>query len=203
MAPPCCCARAWMEASVSAAWGRATACRGEYGHGESARWRGAVAMRAEREGGGGGGARLAPAYAKHVAHDLALVEGVLGARGVLAVDEGDEAAVPRAQPLLLGARPHDLRSRDYSATTSTGSPQATGHMAAALLVGLISGAQRCFARLYGGVVARHKHSGRRVPRNAHPIMEVINAGITRRRGGCVCRQHTLTDWTGPKSQNCL
>ena len=134
MAPPCCCARAWMEASVSAAWGLATACRGEYGHGESARWRGAVAMRAEREGGGRGGARLAPAYAKHVAHDLALVEGVLGARGVLAVDEGDEAAVPRAQPLLLGARPHDLRSRDYSATTSTGSPQATGHMVAPRLL---------------------------------------------------------------------
>ena len=28
MAPPCCCARAWMEASVSAGWGLATACRG-------------------------------------------------------------------------------------------------------------------------------------------------------------------------------
>ena len=135
MAPPCCCARAWMEASVSAAWGLATACRGEYGHGECARWRGAVAMRARhRKGAGGCGARLAPAYAQYVAHDLALVEGVLGARGVLAVDEGDEAAVPRAQPLLLGARPHDLRSRDYSATTSTGSPQATGHMVAPRLL---------------------------------------------------------------------
>ena len=158
----------------------------------------------EQEWGWGGGARLAPAYAQHVAHDLALVEGVLGARGVLAVDEGDEAAVPRAQPLLLGARPHDLRSRDYSATTSTGSPQATGHMAPRLLFGWFDfGGTEVFCavlRRSGG-----ETQPLRTPRAAQcsSEMDVINAGITRRRGGYVFRQHTLTDWTGPKSQNCL
>ena len=52
-------------------------------------------------------------------------------------------------------------------------------------------------------MARHDHSGRRVPRNAHPITDGIDAGITRRRGVGVSRQHTLTDWMGPKSQNCV
>ena len=42
-----------------------------------------------------------------------------------------------------------------------------------------------------------------MPRNVHPSTDAMHAGITRRRGVGVSRQHTLTDWMGPKSQNCL
>ena len=101
MAAALCAARCWIDASVSAGAGLATAWR-ERRADEGKSGLGAGWARATQDH------HLAPADAHGVAVNLLLVERVLCIASVSALDESDEAAVARARLLLIRARPHDL-----------------------------------------------------------------------------------------------